>query len=154
IRQANRAPARAADAQMTAVVLHADGPQQVTPLPPLKQILGVDRQFHAGKNVVGEDQESLVAVTKTISPARQTVNILLFCPVLPYTAQPAGLAARKATPLDVDHQARPAGTVDDEIEALQRRIIQDTPARLIDGDVAKALALEPALERRLVVIAP
>src|SRR5262249_54533775 len=29
IRQANRAPARAADTQMTAVVLHADGPQQV-----------------------------------------------------------------------------------------------------------------------------
>ena len=38
-------------------------------------------------------------------------------------------------------KASAAGTVDDEVEALQRRFVQHAPARLVDGDVAETLTL-------------
>src|SRR5439155_6067660 len=43
---------------------------------------------------------------------------------------------------------------DDEVKVLQRRLVQHAAARLVDGDIAEALTLQPPLERRLVVIAP
>src|SRR3712207_8662944 len=69
--------------------------------------------------------------------------------LFPYTTLfRSGRAAGEAAALDVDQQPHAAGAADDEVEVLDRLLAEHGAARLVDGDVAQAVGLQVALERR------
>src|SRR5262245_4891883 len=145
-------PLGTAYAHLAAVVRDRHRPQQVAPAAPAPHVRRVVGQLDRRSQVVGEHQQPLIVRAEQAGPALQALDVLARGPALPDAPRLLRRPAREAPPLHVPLQPRPARPVDDEVEALDARLAEHRPPRLIDGDVAQALLLQVRLERRLVQV--
>src|SRR5205823_690076 len=86
-------------------------------------------------------------------PALRAEHVRPRRPRFPDAAGPGHRPAGEASALHVHRPLAPVRGVDDEVQTLDRLTAEEAAARLVDGDVADAVAPEELRERGLVMIA-
>jgi hypothetical protein len=126
---------------MPAIIVDVHGTEEIAAAAPLEQVLGVVGHRHFGEQVIGEDEQALIARPEAGGPASEAIDVFLLGPAFPDAATLFGWASGKATALDVNHEPGAVRAMNDEVETLYRSVAKHGASRFIDGNIAELLLL-------------
>src|SRR5688572_21461682 len=87
-----------------------------------------------------------------LGPADEPVDVLARRPRLPNAPRLVLRPAGEAPALHVHQQLRAVGAVNDEVQTLDRRVVERDAVGLVHSDVAEPPGTQVRLEGRLVVV--